>query len=72
MDLAESSGNNHEIPHSADSDSRYPVFIPEDGNDTLSGKVRNKLRAGAARNYRKVATSDEINFPHYRENKLRL
>jgi hypothetical protein len=69
--FAESSGNNQEIPHSGESDSRYPVFIPEDQNDTLFRKVSNKLRAGVAQNPRKV-TSDQINFPHHCENKLRL
>jgi len=67
-DLDESSGNNHEIPHSGESGSRYPFFIPEDGTDKLSRKVSNKLRAGAAQNPRKV-TSDQNNFPHYYKKK---
>jgi hypothetical protein len=71
-DFAASSGNNHEIPHSGESDSRHPVFISEDGIDMQSRKVSNKLRAGAAQNPGKETTSDQINFPHHCENKLRL
>jgi len=71
-DFVESSGNNHEIPHTGESDSRYFFFIPEDGTDMLPPKVCNKARDGAAQNPRKLTTSDQINFPHYFYNKLRL
>jgi hypothetical protein len=64
-DFAESSVNDHEIHHSGESDSRYPVFISEDGADTLPRNASNKLLAGAAQIPRKVTTSDQINFPHY-------